>query len=403
MAGASLASSAGGWPARLTRRLDRLSEGQFALVSFLPAAILIGLIVIPPILAVFGMSVFRIELAKDDNVPFVGVRNYQAPGGRHRLPRLGAANARLRRVHDPVVGPARTRRSAAAQPWLQGFEPSGNCRPAAVGDRPGRDRALLGVHLRQSHRHRERRADGDRADDGTHPVAPVNRYRCRRGGHRDRVAIGATPDGPDSCGAQDHPGGARASGSHGRRVVVPDLPVRDAAGDPEHPAGGVDPPGDRLAPGLRSAVPADRRRTRQRDDHDELLHLQHGRPERELRLLGCPCRLPAGGHRRVQRRPALPAAPQLGARRADDAPDGSASAPQLALAAAAWQSNVGVAGDTPESRGRLARARVPRHRGPGGALGGRRRPGVLAARPDRLDRSQQHRTRRGRDHGAAGA
>ena len=77
MAGASLASSAGGWPARLTRRLDRLSEGQFALVSFLPAAILIGLIVIPPILAVFGMSVFRIELAKDDNVPFVGVRNYQ--------------------------------------------------------------------------------------------------------------------------------------------------------------------------------------------------------------------------------------------------------------------------------------------------------------------------------------
>src|SRR5205814_7956581 len=46
-------------------------------VAFLPAALPIALFVIPPIIAVFAMSLFRIEIAKDDNVPFVGLRNYQ--------------------------------------------------------------------------------------------------------------------------------------------------------------------------------------------------------------------------------------------------------------------------------------------------------------------------------------
>src|SRR5207237_7111457 len=75
VSGVSLAPRIGSWPGRLTRRLDRLSEGRFALVAFLPAAIPIALFVIPPIIAVFAMSLFRIEVAKDDNVPFGGLRN----------------------------------------------------------------------------------------------------------------------------------------------------------------------------------------------------------------------------------------------------------------------------------------------------------------------------------------
>src|SRR5207253_10819847 len=42
----------------------------------LPAAILVGFFVIPPILAVFGMSVFRIELLRPGPSIFVGVNNF---------------------------------------------------------------------------------------------------------------------------------------------------------------------------------------------------------------------------------------------------------------------------------------------------------------------------------------
>ena len=62
---------------RVTSRLDRLSERRFALISFLPGAILLALFVVPPILAVFGMSLFRIELARDANTPFIGLRNFE--------------------------------------------------------------------------------------------------------------------------------------------------------------------------------------------------------------------------------------------------------------------------------------------------------------------------------------
>ena len=64
MAGASPASSLGALPARITARLDRLPESRYALLSFLPAGILIALIVVPPILAVFGMSLFRIDSSR---------------------------------------------------------------------------------------------------------------------------------------------------------------------------------------------------------------------------------------------------------------------------------------------------------------------------------------------------
>jgi multiple sugar transport system permease protein len=74
---ASLARSVGSATGRVTSRIDRLSERRFALLSFLPVALLVGLIVVPPILAVFGMSLFRIEFSRDTNTPFVGLRNFE--------------------------------------------------------------------------------------------------------------------------------------------------------------------------------------------------------------------------------------------------------------------------------------------------------------------------------------
>jgi multiple sugar transport system permease protein len=63
-------------PRLAARRLDRLSDRAFAAVSFLPGAVLIGAIVIPPIVAVFVMSLFRIELVKPVPNGFVGLQNY---------------------------------------------------------------------------------------------------------------------------------------------------------------------------------------------------------------------------------------------------------------------------------------------------------------------------------------
>ena len=66
--GTALSRSAG----RVSRRLDRLSERRFAMLVSVPALLLVGLIVLPPTLAVFGLSLFRIELAKDDLRPTLG-------------------------------------------------------------------------------------------------------------------------------------------------------------------------------------------------------------------------------------------------------------------------------------------------------------------------------------------
>lgn len=60
----------------MSRRIDRLSDRTFGYLSLLPGALLIGLFVLPPILAVLGMSFLRIELLKDDEVRFVGLDNY---------------------------------------------------------------------------------------------------------------------------------------------------------------------------------------------------------------------------------------------------------------------------------------------------------------------------------------
>jgi ABC-type sugar transport system permease subunit len=72
VSGATLSRGVGG----ISRRLDRLSERKFALLVSIPGLLLLGLIVLPPTLAVFGLSTFRIELAKDDIIRFVGLNNY---------------------------------------------------------------------------------------------------------------------------------------------------------------------------------------------------------------------------------------------------------------------------------------------------------------------------------------
>ena len=73
---AVITGTAGAVTGRVARRLDRLSEKQFALLVSIPGLILLFLIVLPPTLAVFGLSTFRIELAKDDIIRNVGLNNF---------------------------------------------------------------------------------------------------------------------------------------------------------------------------------------------------------------------------------------------------------------------------------------------------------------------------------------
>ncbi len=89
LAGAAISRRAG----RISRRLDRLTERSFALLVSVPGFILVGMIVLPPTLAVFGLSLFRIELAKDDLTPFVGLFNYTT-----RLPIDGEVLAAIPRT-----------------------------------------------------------------------------------------------------------------------------------------------------------------------------------------------------------------------------------------------------------------------------------------------------------------
>ena len=63
-------------PARIARRVDRLSDHAFGYLSFLPGGLLLGLFVLPPIIAVLAMSFLRIELLKDDDIRLVGLDNF---------------------------------------------------------------------------------------------------------------------------------------------------------------------------------------------------------------------------------------------------------------------------------------------------------------------------------------
>jgi multiple sugar transport system permease protein len=62
--------------AGITRRLDRMSDGRFATLMFLPGAVLVAALVLVPIGLFLAMAFFRIELVKDDNTPFVGLGNF---------------------------------------------------------------------------------------------------------------------------------------------------------------------------------------------------------------------------------------------------------------------------------------------------------------------------------------
>ena len=71
------ASSLGSLPGRMAGRLDRLSDRKFAFLTFLPGGLLVGLVLLPPILSVLVVSFLRIELLKDDDIFFAGLRNFQ--------------------------------------------------------------------------------------------------------------------------------------------------------------------------------------------------------------------------------------------------------------------------------------------------------------------------------------
>jgi multiple sugar transport system permease protein len=83
------------WPGRVAGRIDRLSDRAFGWLAFLPGGLLVLLFVLPPIIAVASMSLFRIELLRDDLTPFVGLDNY--------LRRLPADRAFLEAVPRTVV------------------------------------------------------------------------------------------------------------------------------------------------------------------------------------------------------------------------------------------------------------------------------------------------------------
>ena len=66
----ALTTSLGTLTGRVTTRIDRLSDRRFALLTFLPGLILVGLFVIPPIIAAFVITGFRIELLKTNTITF---------------------------------------------------------------------------------------------------------------------------------------------------------------------------------------------------------------------------------------------------------------------------------------------------------------------------------------------
>ncbi len=74
----SARSVAGARPTRLglSGRLDRLSDERFGAILATPGLLLVGLFVVPPVLAVLVLSLFRVELSHDSFLPFVALRNY---------------------------------------------------------------------------------------------------------------------------------------------------------------------------------------------------------------------------------------------------------------------------------------------------------------------------------------
>src|SRR5579863_3175212 len=60
---------------RILSRIDRIRERRFAMLMFTPAAILVLVVLAPPIVAVFVMSLWRIDLLGDLPSRYVGLAN----------------------------------------------------------------------------------------------------------------------------------------------------------------------------------------------------------------------------------------------------------------------------------------------------------------------------------------
>ena len=187
VASAALSRGAG----RVSRRLDRLSEHKFALLVSIPGLILVALIVLPPTLAVFGLSLFRIELGKDDLIRFVGLNNYlvRLPIDRRGPRRRSRGRCSSRRCQHGRHAAPRAGDRARPQSRFRGVGDLLHGAAAAVGDRVGRGRHLLAVHLRyplrdrerrpgRARRHRRSRSTGSR----TRPRPWRSRSSRRRGG-----------------------------------------------------------------------------------------------------------------------------------------------------------------------------------------------------------------------------
>jgi multiple sugar transport system permease protein len=74
--GAAMAGVPGSSRVSLSKRIDRLSDARFSLLLFAPAALIMAALLLPPILSVLGMSLFRIELLRPGPTRFLGLDNW---------------------------------------------------------------------------------------------------------------------------------------------------------------------------------------------------------------------------------------------------------------------------------------------------------------------------------------
>ena len=271
---------------RISRRLDRLSDRKFALLVSVPGLILVALIVLPPMLSVFGLSLFRIELAKDDATPFVVLRttssgcrstrrSWRPSRGRSSSPAMTTA----------VTLPLALVTALVLNRGFRGVVDLLHGAAHAVGHRVGRGGHLLALHLRHPVRDRERPPDRARVPRRSRSTG--SRTRSRRS--RSRVVAQSWRSVPLLAvlllaALKTIPGtlyrAARMDGATAWEIV----PLHHAAGDPEHADRRRHPAGHHRPPGVRPAVQPDERRPGPRHLRPDLRDLRHRVPGPQLRL-----------------------------------------------------------------------------------------------------------------------
>ena len=199
---------------RLSRRVDRMGERRFALLLFVPAAILVGVVVFPPIVAVFVMSLWRINLLEDLPSHFIGLHNIglmlNDPFFRSSILRTDIVRDRF----DGAHGAARPRHGVAHEPPITLRSPNRSNRDIALGYRTHRHWLLLALYLptdlRNCHRHRGRSRPGA----WTSSVATITwsgfDYRHLRHGMALRAPAGSYP-----VGCSPRPSPKRCTGQPG--------------------------------------------------------------------------------------------------------------------------------------------------------------------------------------------